>query len=211
LVKTKAIDLGEYEERVDEIRVLFDRYLDEYPARGARSKHSLMGPIGKVLREAKGGRFDAQSLAGYALNIHMANPKARGYISPGGRTALEEGIAKLYALLRDIPVSARDRLLDRIDYGLYFKRRAKGLQWLEDVRQGFIAFLRERYSSQEQCAAAWGERPEALGADFASVRYPSRALALPSKGAKRDDILAFASQAELKGYEIETEEEGVLA
>jgi hypothetical protein len=206
-VRVERFDLEGVALQVDAIRDCFDRYLDDYPVKSARSKTSLMGPIGKVLQGARAGKWDAESLTGYALNIHLSNPRARGYISQEGRQALREGIDQLLMLLDTVPVTAQDKVLDRIDYGLYFMRRAKGLEWVESVRQAFIRFLRGKYGTPEGLAQAWGGKPENYGADFAKVRYPSKNMYIEATGQKKTDIGEFAQQAELKGYELIEEEE----
>lgn len=206
-VRVDRFDLESVAAETKEIRDCLDRYLDSYPVKSGRSKHSLMGPIGKVLQEARSGKWDAESLTGYALNVHLSNPKAKGYIDPEAREALREGIERLLRLLRRVPVTAQDKVLDRIDYGLYFVRRAKGLEHLENVRQLFIKFLREKYGTPETLAKVWGGKPQDYGVDFAKVSYPSRRMFLQATGAKRDDIVEFARQAELRGYELVEEEE----
>lgn len=208
-VKVERFDIESVAPEIETIRDCFDRYLDSYPVKSARSKHSLMGPVGKVLQEARTGKWDAESLTGYALNIHLSNPKAKGYISQEARQALRDGIDWLLKLLKAVPVTARDKVVDRLDYGLYFVRRAKGLEWLESVRQEFIEFLRKKYGTSEELAKAWGGKPEDYGADFARVRYPSRRMFDEATGQKKTDIGEFAQQAELKGYELIEEEEGI--
>jgi len=89
-VHASRLDLNELGPRVVSIRDHFDKYLDEYPVKSARSKHGLLGPVGKILQEAKGDRWDAISLDGYALKhspgesaveeLHLTSGKA----SPGG-------------------------------------------------------------------------------------------------------------------------------
>jgi len=209
-VRVERFDLESVAPEIEAIRDCFDRYLDGYPVKSARSKTSLMGPVGKVLQGARTGKWDVESLAGYALNIHLSNPKAKGYISQEARQALREGIGRLLVLLKTVPVTAHDKVVDRIDYGLYFVRRAKGLEWLEGVRQEFIRFLRDKYGTPEKLAQAWGGKPEDYGADFAKVRYPSKAMFAEAVGQKKTDISEFALQAELKGYELVEEEEEVL-
>ncbi|MEM3433636.1 MAG: hypothetical protein QXP27_05630 [Candidatus Methanomethyliaceae archaeon] len=208
-VRVERFNLENVASEIEAIRDCFDRYLDSYPVKSARSKHSLMGPIGKVLQEARTGKWDAESLAGYALNIHLSNPKAKGYIGPEARQALQEGIDRLLKLLKKVPVTAQDKVVDRIDYGLYFVRRAKGLEWLEGVRQEFIAFLRARYGSPEKLAQVWGGKPEDYGADFANVPYPSRRMFDEATGQKKTDISEFAQKVALKGYELVEEEEEI--
>ena len=208
-VRVERFDLESVAPEIKAIRDCFDRYLDSYPVKSARSNTSLMGPVGKVLQGARTGKWDVESLAGYALNIHLSNPKAKGYISQEARQALREGIGRLLELLKAVPVTAQDKVVDRIDYGLYFVRRAKGLEWLEGVRQEFIGFLRERYGTSEKLAQVWGGKPEDYGIDFAKVRYPSKAMFNEATGQKKTDISEFALQAELKGYELVEEEEEV--
>jgi hypothetical protein len=157
-VRVERFDLESVVPEIEAIRDCFDRYLDNYPIKSARSKTSLMGPVGKVLQGARTGKWDAESLAGYALNIHLSNPKAKGYISQETRQALREGIGRLLELLKTVPVTAQDKVLDRIDYGLYFVRRAKGLEWLEKRRQQLVSFLHQEYETDEAFTAAWGKK-----------------------------------------------------
>lgn len=209
-IRVKRFDFEEIAPKIKAIRDCFDRYLDSYPVKSARSKHSLMGPIGKVLQESRTGKWDTESLTGYALNIHLSNPKAKGYISQEARQALREGISQLLELLKIMPVTIQDKVVDRIDYGLYFARRVKGLEWIEGVRQDFITFLRSKYGTPDGLAQAWGGKPEDYGTDFAKVRYPSKGMFAEATGQKKADIAEFAQQAELKGYElVEDEEEGM--
>jgi hypothetical protein len=203
--RTEQFQIDAIESNIDEIRNSFDSYLDTYPAKTSRSKHGLMGPVGKILQEIKGGKWDATSLTGYAVNIHLSNPRAKG-ISDVGRSALEQGVTGLIELMKNTPVTAHDRVLDRIDYGLYYLRRKKGLAWLESVRNDWVGFLRERYGNGETLSEAWPEKMEKIGKDFESIGYPSKRLFNEAKGQKRKDMEEFIKLAELKGYELEEEE-----
>ena len=209
LVRVERFNLDDIAADIEAVRECFDRYLDSYPVKSARSKHSLMGPIGKVLQEARTGKWDTDSLTGYALNIHLANPKAKGHISQESCEALRNGIEQLLQLLGRVPITAQDKVVDRIDYGLYFVRRAKGLERHERIRQEFISFLRKKYQTPEELALAWGGKPEDYGADFSEVRYPSKAMFNEATGQKKIDIGEFAREAQLKGYELIDEEEEI--
>lgn len=208
-VRVDRFDLDGVSSDIDAIRDYFDKYLDSYPSKSSRSKYSLMGPIGKVLQEAHTGKWDAESLTGYALNIHLSNPKANGYISQEARDALRDGINQLLELLKRVPVTAQDKILDRIDYGLYFTRRAKGLEWIEKVRLDFINFLKNKYATPEKLAATWDDKSSSYADDFAKIPYPSKKLFLNSEGQKKIDIAEFVKHAELRGYEL-IEEDDVL-
>ncbi len=204
--RTESFDLDAVESRIDEIRGAFDRYLDTYPVKTAKSKHGLMGPVGKILQEVKGGKWDAPSLMGYAMNIHLSNPRVKG-ISEAARSALDEGVAGLIDLLKAAPVSTHDRILDRVDYGLYYLRRKKGLAWLESVRKQWVAFLKNRYGDGLAVAGAWQEKIENIGKDFENLAYPGKSAFDKSKGQKRKDMEEFVQQTGLKGYSFEEEEE----
>lgn len=203
--KIQQFDIDSIAAGINEIRDAFDRYLDTYPVKTSRSKHGLMGPVGKIFQEVKGGKWDATSLTGYALNIHLSNPRVK-VINDGARSALEEGVTKLINLMREIPVGAYDRVLDRIDYGLYYLRRKKGLAWLESVRSEWVHFLKERYGNGEKLSEAWKEKIEKIGKDFENIGYPSKRMFTEAKGQKRKDMEEFIRLAELKGYDLKEEE-----
>src|SRR5690554_5224401 len=111
-VRIKRFDLESISPDIESVRRCFDSYLDSYLVKASRSKHSLMGPVGKILQEVKSGKWDADSLAGYALNIHLTNPKAKGFISQEARNSLTEGINRLLTLLKSSPVTVHDKILD---------------------------------------------------------------------------------------------------
>jgi len=204
--RIESLDLDTLEPAIDEIRGSFDRYLDTYPVKTSKSKHGLMGPVGKILQEVKGGKWDAPSLTGYALNIHLSNPRVKG-ISDAARSALHEGIAKLIDLLKSTPVTTHDRILDRVDYGLYYLRRKKGLAWLESVRRDWATFLKNKYGDGQSALEAWNEKADSIGKDFEKLAYPSKQALSKAKGQKRKDMEDFIEQAQLKGYALEEEEE----
>jgi hypothetical protein len=204
--RTESFDLDALGPKIHEIRDAFDRYLDTYPVKTSKSKHGLMGPVGKILQEVKGGKWDAPSLTGYAMNIHLSNPRVKG-ISEAARSALDEGVAGLIDLLKAAPVSAHDRILDRVDYGLYYLRRKKGLSWLESVRKYWAAFLRNRYGDGLAAAGAWQEKIEVIGKDFENLAYPAKVAFNKAKRQKRKDMEEFIQQSGLKGYAFEEEEE----
>lgn len=188
-VRGGRFDLDKVRPKIEDIVVLFDKYLDEYPVKTAKSKHAVMGPVAKVLERAQTRKWDAQSLTGYALRAHEMNPKARGYLSPAARQALEDGTTQLVALCREVPVTAVAKVVERIDYGLYYARRKKGIEWLENTRQMFVRFLQGKYGDFPRLAAAWGDKDAKDIASFADLRYPSdksEAYKKASAGKKAD-------------------------
>jgi hypothetical protein len=200
MTKATRFSMDDVKEQIAEIVGVFDAYLDEYPIKTYRTKHAVMGPVGKILDGVQTGRWDADSLTGYALRIHEMNPLSYG-ISVNARNALETGVRKLYALKEQTPVTSLKSVIERIDYGLYYARRKKGIDRLEAIRQDYIAFLKERYDSNKTLAEAWGRE-----ITFDNVRYPSRHAFAQAKGQERKDMAEFIQQAELKGYALDEEE-----
>jgi len=193
-VRGGRFDLNSVRPQIEAIVARFDQYLDEYPVKTAKSKHAVMGPVAKILERAATGKWDAQALTGYALRVHEMNPKAQGYLGPTARQALEEGTTQLVELCRTIPVTAVTKVVERIDYSLYYARRKKGIEWLEKTRQEFISFLQDKYHNDfGELVKAWGEKDAQDLKSFADVRYPSdksEAYKKASPG-KKADIDAF--------------------
>lgn len=196
-VRGGRFDLDSVRPKIESIVTQFDKYLDEYPAKTAKSKHAVMGPVAKILERAQTRKWDAQALTGYALRVHEMNPKARGYLSPAARQALEEGTAQLVALCREVPVTTVAKVVERIDYSLYYVRRKKGIEWLENTRQMFIRFLRDKYGDDvARLADAWGAKDAKDISDFNEVRYPSDKNEAYKKASavKKSDIDKFWEQ-----------------
>lgn len=163
-VQIKAFDIEKAQPQLDATREAFARYLNEVRQKSTRSKHGLMGPVGKILSEVKSGRRDPASLKGYAVRVHEATG---GFPSPASLEALEKGIDSLVTLLHEAPVTVHDRLLDRLDYGLYFELRKKFLSWIGERDQDFRSWLQKRYTSLELLNQQWGKQID----DWTHVRY----------------------------------------
>jgi hypothetical protein len=185
-VQMKPFDIEKIQPQIDSAREAFTRYLDEVPRKSTRSKHGLMGPVGKILSEVKSGRRDPASLKGYAVRVHEATSRSP---SPAGLQALEEGIDQLVKLLAEVPITAHDRLLDRLDYGLYYDLRKKELESKETRRQAWIGFLRSKYETEAKLSETWGEQIAA----FDELYLPRKAEGSKNKKAtaKQRDITAF--------------------
>jgi hypothetical protein len=201
--KPEQIDMDSIKKKTEEIRNAFDVYLDSYPVKTTRTKHSIMGPVGKILQETRSGKWDVKSLTGYALNIHMMNPKVKG-ISDEARGSLEAGIDKLISLMKEVPVNIQDRVIDLIDYGLYYQRRKKEMQSREETRLEFMKFLKEKYETDETLQKAWEENDARFEAIY--LFGPQSKTFKKANQAKQDDIKAFWEYLKSKGKEeiIET-------
>ncbi len=188
-VQVATFDLEKVQPLIDASREAFARYLDEFhkaARKSTRSKHGLMGPVGKILGEAKSGRRDPASLKGYAVRVHEATGRSP---SPAGLDALEQGINDLVKLLAETPITEHDRLLDRLDYGLYFDLRKKAIEAKEARRQAWITFLRNKYGNETKLSDAWGDEVS----KFDELYLPRKAEGSKTKRAtpKQQDIAAF--------------------
>lgn len=201
-VQIKPFDIEKAQPQIDATREAFVRYLSEVRQKSTRSKHGLMGPVGKILSEVKSGRRDPASLKGYAVRVHEATGRSP---SPAGLEALEQGIDHLVGLLAEAPVTAHDRLLDRLDYGLYFDLRKKALESKEARRQAWIGFIRDKYGSEAKLAEAWGGDV----ASFDDLYLPRKAEGAKGRKAttKQQDIAAFWESQGATAILTEEEEE----
>jgi hypothetical protein len=200
-VQIKPFEIEKVQPQIDAARAAFTRYLDEVPRKSTRSKHGLMGPVGKILSEVKSGRRDPASLKGYAVRVHEATGRGP---SQRGLEALEAGIDCLVRLLADAPVTAHDRVLDRLDYGLYYDLRKRALESKEARRQAWIGFLRDKYGTPGRLSEAWGEAVST----FDDPYLPRKAEGSKGKkaSARQQDVAAFwESQGALAVVEEEEE------
>ncbi len=206
-VETSSITQDEIKRRVEEIVSLFDAYLDEYPTKGGRSKHTLMGPVAKVLDRAQAGQWEAEPLTGFAVRMHEMNPLAGGRVSHLAVAHLREGTEKLLILCRTVPVTALASTVEQIDYNIYFRRWIKSRQWLEERKRELVTFLTARYDGDDAAfAKAWGLKKGGRIVDqyffgSSSKTYKNGTTAL------RADMDVFYRLMADKGEEITSTEE----
>lgn len=162
-IEKPKIDPAEVKQRIEQVVTLFDRYLDEYPLKGGRSKHTLMGPVTKVLDRAQAGQWDAEPLTGYAVRMHEMNPLTGGRVSQTAVANLRDGTERLLALCRDVPVTALASTVEQIDYNVYFRRWVKSRQWLEQRQAELVAFLHAKYADDDIFRKAWGLKKKEKG------------------------------------------------
>jgi hypothetical protein len=198
-------DIDSIRSDIEEIVNAFDRYLDDYPVKTAKSMHSLMGPVPMILDGARVRKESLQTLVGRAVRAHEMNPRTQGYLSSKALEALEIATTKLLALCSRVPATAVTKVTERIRYSVYYARRKKGIEWLEQTRQEFINFLRGHYSTDVALAKAWNEE----GLTFDAVRFPSMKNDAYRKAneAKKSDIGAFLALPAVERLVIEEEEE----
>ncbi|HRQ42246.1 MAG TPA: hypothetical protein PLD25_30370 [Chloroflexota bacterium] len=185
----ERFDIETIKPKIEEIVNAFDRYLDDYPVKTSRSMHSLMGPVPMILDGARVRKESAATLVGRAIRAHEMNPRASGYLPPAALTALETATAELLELCQTVPVTAVTKVTERIRYSVYYARRKKGIERLEQTRLEFINFLQKKYVDDMALANAWNESD----LSFEKVYYPSKKNEAYKKAntAKKADIDAF--------------------
>jgi hypothetical protein len=205
MTKGERFEIDSIQGDIDEIVGAFDRYLDEYPVKTAKSMHSLMGPVPMILDGARVRKESVHTLLGRAVRMHEMNPRAKGYLPPTALNALEEATTKLLELYSRVPVTAVAKVSERIRYSVYYARRKKGVEWLDQTRVAFVQFLRGKYSDDAALANAWDEKDATL----TDARFPSKSNDAYRKAnpAKRSDIDAFHALPEAKRFPEEEEAE----
>ena len=188
MARVKRFDIDEYRVKINESVRLFTCYLGEYPAKTTRSKHGIMGPVAKILERAKTGKWDAGALTGYALRVHEMNQKTRGYISNHAREALEQGTEIIVQLCKEIPVTAVDKVIEQIDYKIYYELRKNSLLFFETIKQEFIGFLKAKYNDVNELSKAWGDKKLA---SFEQVKYPSKNMDKKANPSYKQDVEDF--------------------
>lgn len=170
MTKGERFDIEAIRPEIEAIVKAFDSYLEEYPVKTSKTMHGLMGPVPMILDGARVRKEDAQTLVGKAVRMHEMNPKTKGYLSPTALEALETATDALLELCKSVPVTAVTKVTERIRYNVYYTRRKRAIEWLEQTRKEFIKFLRERYTNDAAIADAWGD----AGLTLDTVRFPSR-------------------------------------
>ncbi len=207
LIMTRGarFDIEAVKPKIDIIADAFDRYLEEYPVKTARTMHGLMGPVPMILDGARVRKEDEKTLVGKAIRAHEMNPKSRGYLSPTALKALETATHELLALCSEVPITAVTKVTERIRYNVYYARRKKSIEWLERTLGDFVEFLQKRYTDEMALAGAWGEK----SLTFEGVRFPSRTSKTfqQANEAKKQDIGDFWASIGVDKIVEEEEEE----
>jgi hypothetical protein len=196
-------------QEIQEIITLLDAYLEEYRAQGT-SKYAVMKPVAKTLQRAQTGQWLTDSLTGYALRIHEMRPKTGGYISPEATQKLEDGVRRLVAFLGSIPVTAIPKVIEQIDYGVYFERQRKSIkaraEWQEAMKGELAGFLHTKYASDADFAQAWNYERFTTMNNLPYYFGPSSETYKKAKGQMKADMDEFYEFLTKKGQTPEAGE-----
>lgn len=204
VVRPERFDAGEMRPKIESIASSFAAYLTEWRGAGS-SRHALMGPVARVLDLVRRGQSDFGEIMGRALRMHeMASP----YLSSGGRQTLEQGVRDLLGVIEDCPLAARRRVLEQVEYHVYYLRRMELLRRMEAVYNAWRDFVQEKYSGDIAAVQrAWGDSKYQ---DFAKLPFPSRRRAEENSPLGRD-VKEFLEKHKEAAEEIQEAEEGGLA
>lgn len=204
VVRTERFDVNELKLKIEAIASSFAAYLGEWRGTGS-SRHALMGPVARVLDLVRRGQADFGEIMGRALRMHeMAVP----FLSPGGRQSLENAVRDLLDVIGSYPPAARRRVLEQVEYHVYYLRRLEFLRRIEAVYNAWRAFVVQKYGGDIAAVQrAWGDSKYR---DFARLPFPSRRRAEDDSPLGRD-IKEFLEKHKEAAEEIEEAEEGGLA
>ncbi len=204
VTKGERFDIETVPPKIERIADAFDRYLDEYNPKTRRTMHGVMGPVQRILDGARVRKEDAKTLVGRAVRAHEMNENNRGYLSPSALEALETGTQDLLVLCNEVPITTVSKVTERVRYTVYYMRRKKDIEWLEQTRKTFIEFLRKRYADETTLTTAWGEK----SLKFDDVRFPSRKNQAFKRAndVKKGDITSFWESTDTEPI-IEEEED----
>ncbi|MEM2930785.1 MAG: beta-galactosidase [Thermoproteota archaeon] len=154
-VRIEKFDIGERREEIKEAISKLDAYLEMYKPKGRRgtSKHSLEGPAGKLLSVMKASKLTTRdALVGQIASIHE---NTGNRLTVESAQKLEQAVDAVQKALGGVPETKRLKVLSEIDYGLFFVRKKKLLEYLAKIQKDFANFLREKYGDIRKLNEAW--------------------------------------------------------
>jgi len=116
--KIGEVNYSEVRNKIANIAEILAKYLNNY-YRGPSgfSKHTIMGPVGKLIGVLESERFqDKDALLGYIINIHT---NLSGPISKEAVELLEKAINDLLEIRSQVSTRIWIRLLRELDYAVY--------------------------------------------------------------------------------------------
>jgi hypothetical protein len=206
VVRPERFDVNELKPKIESIASSFAAYLTEWRG-SSSSRHALMGPVARVLDLVRRGQADFGEIMGRALRMHeMAAP----YLSPGGRQSLENAVRDLLDVIERCPLAARRRVLEQVEYHVYYVRRMADLRRRKanaEIFDAWCDFVKQKYGGDIAAVQrAWGDSKYQ---DFAKLPFPLRQRAKEDSPLGRD-VKEFLEKHREAAEELEEAEEGGL-
>jgi len=196
-VRHERFDVKSRHEAIQKSVSSLNDYLDTFIPKGrwGASKHSLLGPAGKLISILKSGKLSTKTaLIGQITTIHE-NTGSRLTVEAANK--LEKAVGDLLEAMKDVPSTKRLRVLSEVDYGLYFRRKKKLLEILARNQEQWVSFLKEKYQDISRLNEAWNLTAEGEVkpyTDFSKVDWPTSNF----EKKYRENIPALKDLAEFK-------------
>ena len=145
-------------------------YLDFYPVSRSKSKYSVMGPVSRIIEMSKSKKNSSNFIKARTLRMHEMK-SISGYISSEAITKIENAVDKLIKLRNEVSPLIISKIMDMIDYEVYFIRRKKSIEKLEKIRDDFIDYCKTKYTSIDKLKLKWNKTKIT---DWNDIKYPTR-------------------------------------
>jgi len=122
-------------EKIEEIQQNLFEYLKDYRAENpGYTKHSVMGPAGKLLTILSASMFgeNVDSYVGYIENIHESQSKK--HLSPEGRERLRSATQALIELKQNASERYFLKIVRAVDYGVYYLKMKEIAKAVEEKK-----------------------------------------------------------------------------
>lgn len=203
VVQLERFDAKRVRPLIEEIARNFARYLDDWRG-GGGSRHALMGAVAGALDLVRRGDSDFGDIMGRTVRAHeMAVP----FLSSAARQALAGGVKGALELTEQVPPTARRRVLEQVEYHVYYLRRTELLERLDEIFAAWRAFVQEKYGEDISAVQrAWGRNKVS---DFSRLPFPSRKRAQEDTPLGRDVRAFLDARKEVAVKLYEAEEQAV--
>ncbi|HEC79167.1 MAG TPA: hypothetical protein ENI34_08525 [candidate division WOR-3 bacterium] len=201
MVTSGEINLKERKEKINNLVKKLSEYLDFYSVSNTSSKYSVMGPVSKIIEMSKNRKNTPEFIKARALRMHEMN-RISGYVSNEAIQVMEKAIDELLNFRQELLPTELPRVMEMIDYEVYFCRRKKNIQELEQIREDFINYLKKTYNNKlNDLKSKWGKQHIT---DWNDIRFPTKTGKYFKEGneKQKEDIRNFWQQHKDLGKKI---------
>jgi hypothetical protein len=204
MARIEPFDIETIKEDIDQVAEKFDRYLDTYmPRNKGISMYAMLGPVNHIIQKSA-ITLDLEELVGFGIRVH----ENKSYLPNNAKDLLFDAVSDFVDLMSGkkhdmnevVPRVMKPRIIERIRYKIYFKRKTKFLDYLERRRQEFVEFLKSQFESIEDL----NRRTGAEFPDWEKVNYPTESQ-LKKQTDKMKEICNEFLQKKAGGELIEDE------
>lgn len=174
MARIEPFDIESVKADVDDIVNKFDKYLNTYqPKSKGTSMYALLGPVNQVFQKTNVTK-DVEELTGFGIRVH----ENKAFISQEAKNTLYEAIVALMNLLNkknaenkdSIPRVFKPKIMERIRYKLYYKRKSAFIEYLEKRRVEFIEYIKSKYNN----IAELNKKTNQAFSDWNEIKYPTK-------------------------------------